>query len=116
MTKDEYDALSKEFSNSPLVDSRETYGSNHSLGEFVRQTVGENPSVDLSNYGHSRPGVRYTEQVTVEFPPEQYEGLREQMKSTPIAEDKNGHYALAGNTQVAEYLRRCLRQSLNAAE
>lgn len=113
LTKDEYTELSETHRESDLAGTNDTYGSNHPFGEFIRQTLGANAEADVSDYTESSPSVRYTEKVTVEFPEEQYDRLMEQFDSTPVADDKNGHHALAGNSPLAEYLRRCLNQRMD---
>lgn len=113
LTSDEYERLSDWFRESSLAKTHETYDRNHPFGEFLCQVLRDNPEADVHDYGEQSPSVRYTEKVTVRMPPEQYKNLREHYESTPIADDKNGHYALGGNSPFAEYLRRCLTQSLH---
>jgi hypothetical protein len=115
LTSDEYAELSEKFQESELAGTRDTYGSNHPFGEYIRQTIGLNPEPDVSDYGDSRQSVRYTEKVTVEFPPEQYDQLQDQFELTPIVDDVNSRYTLGGNSPLAEYLRRCLKQKLALA-
>lgn len=113
LTRDEHERLSDAFRDSSLANTHKTYENNHPFGEFLRQLLQDNPDADVDDYGSQSPSVRYTEQVTVKIPPEQYEGLRENYESTPISDDKNGRYVLGGNTSFAEFLRRCLTQSLS---
>ncbi|WP_327052316.1 hypothetical protein [Halomicrococcus gelatinilyticus] len=115
-TSEVSERLSENFVESELVGTRDTYGANHPLGEYIRQSLGDSPEVDVSDYEQSTPSVRYTDTVTVEFPPEQYESLYEQFRSTPIAEDPNCQFALAGNTPFAEYLRLCISHFLDQDE
>lgn len=111
-TTDEYRQLSDAYRESELADTRETFGQNHPLGEFVRQTLGNDPKTELSDYGNCDQIIRYTDRVTVQLPKDQYEQLNEHFEQTPISDNKNGHHALSGNTPMAEYLRRCITQQL----
>jgi len=113
LTSNEYQQLLDIFVDSAMVGSKETYDQNHPFGDFIPQILKENPEADVHDYTNQSPSVRYTEPVTMMMPPGQYKSLRENYKSTPIADDKNGHYALSGNAPFSEYLRRCLVQSLN---
>lgn len=114
LTSEEYKALSETYRNSELAETKETYGSNHAFGEFIRQTLPNDPEVDLTGYSESGPTVRYNEKVTVEFPRSQYSSLWDHFETTPIADDVNGRHALSGNSPFAEYLRRCLTHQLNS--
>lgn len=117
LTKSEHNELVKEFTQSELAGSRDTYGHNHPLSEYTRRILGDNPEADVGDYDGSPSKSReYSRTVTIEFPLEQYESLKEQFRDTPVAEDANGRGAYAGNSPFAEYLRRCLQHYLTRDE
>ena len=113
VTKEEYDDLLKAFRRSELAKDRfqhETYASNTPEGEYARRLLVDTEKVDFLDYDATMTVSRqYSRSLHLQLPRSQYENLHRAFMGTPIANDTAGRGCYAGNSQFAEYLRRCLK-------
>lgn len=118
LTADEFNDLSDEFRASPLAEGHpDTYESNSPMAEYIRRLLEEPIEVDMSDYEATPPSSReYSRSITILFPTNQYQDLREKFAQTPLYNDKNARGTYAGNSAFGEYLRRYLRHHLNEGE
>lgn len=118
LTADEFNDLSDEFRASPLAGGHpDTYESNPPMAEYIRQLLEEPNAVDMNGYKATPPSSReYSRSITILFPANQYQDLREKFAQTPLYDDKNARGTYAGNSAFGEYLRRYLRHHLSEDE